>query len=58
MTTHEAFQQIPEAMNAAILGQEVVVERLLAGSAFLRAFRSTVIHNRSAGRSKPAGISP
>jgi MoxR-like ATPase len=29
MTTREAFQQIATAMNAAIIGQETVVERLL-----------------------------
>jgi MoxR-like ATPase len=29
MKTHEAFQQISAAMNAAIIGQETVVERLL-----------------------------
>ena len=29
MNTHEAFQQIADAMNAAIIGQQTVVERLL-----------------------------
>ena len=29
MNTREAFQQLSSAMNAAIIGQETVVERLL-----------------------------
>ena len=29
MNTHETFQQIAAAMNAAIIGQETVVEHLL-----------------------------
>ena len=29
MKTREAFQQIADAMNAAVIGQETVVERLL-----------------------------
>ena len=39
MNTREAFQQIATAMNAAVIGQETVVERLLI--AFLAAGMSS-----------------